>query len=349
MFDTTIVLSKPDTTLGTDSSHYTLLHKGRKMGRIPPTMIEQIIVHHSVEVTRKAMERLGNTGVPVTFLNKEGRVNARLVSPWKFGGLPRIEQSRIYLDPQTRLTAARRWVDAKVANGATVLKRHYSNHPNPELNNTAKRLTQLREKIRTAQDIPSLLGYEGTVGRLYFSAFKHTLRADWAKFEERNRRPPKDPINAILSYTYAVLTNILLALTEGVGLDPYIGCLHDPDTSRRPTLALDLLEPFRPVLADRLTSRLVNLGTLKPHHFETKPLQSGTFINYEGRLAILKEFSNWSISCDDCLGKNMPSPSKLLNNEVDRYAAAAKAKELHTFIPYYLAPKDKEKCPDLDL
>lgn len=353
MYDTTIVLSMEDTTLSVDSTHYTLRSQGKKFGRIPPGIVRQFIIHPWVQVSKKALERLGKTGVAVTFLDYEGRVNTRLVPPWKFNAVPRIEQARLYLDPKLRLGMARRWVDAKIANAATVLRQHASNRPNPELREKAKDLLAIRKNLLSATDINSLMGYEGVAGRIYFSVFQHMLHKDWAIFEGRNRRPPKDPVNAILSYCYGILCNLLHSFVEGGGLDPYIGYLHQPETNR-PSLVLDLMEPFRPVLADRLTLRLINLGSLNLDHFETPFPGNATRITLEGRKLLLQQFFDWETNCDRTLGDpddrtSLPSPHSLLKKEVDRYISLATNRKIEEFVPFYLDRSHAKSCPDLDL
>lgn len=340
MFDTTIVLSSSGTQLATDSSHFTLRAKGRRIGRIPSTMIGQMIIHHGIEVSHTALERLGSLGVPTTFLDREGRVRARLCPPWKHDASPRIEQSRVFLDASARLQIARRLVDAKIANSSGVLARHSGNYPDPLLNSSAARLRKFRDQAKAAATMDELMGYEGAASRLYFSVFSRMLRPEWATFQGRNRRPPLDPVNALLSYTYAVLGHEMLARLEGVGLDPYIGFLHRVE-ARRPSLALDLIEPFRPVLADRLCLRLINLNILRPEHFEDRKPQPGIFLNADGRRAVLEAVVPWSDQCDESLGENLPSPRSLLTKEVDRFAKAAREQALICFQPYYLCQKDQ--------
>ena len=341
----TIYLRDSSTTLATDSSHFTLRSNGRKVCRIAPTVVEQLIVAHGVEVTRAALDRLGAMGIPVTFLDREARVRARLVPPWKFDATPRLGQARALFDETARLTIARRLIDAKVANAATVLCQHASNHPNPELTGAARQLRDLRPQIISAPDIEILRGFEGLAGRIWFSVLGMMLRAPWAEFHGRNRRPPRDPVNAVLSYTYAVLSHQMLALTEAAGLDPYIGYLH-ANEARRPNLVLDIMEPFRPVLGDRLMLRLINLGTLRPEHFaEERGTGHGIFIAEEGRLAILEAFSSWVNQCDESLGARQPAPSSLLEADVTRFARHAAKHHVHNFVPFYLDPSD---APCLD-
>lgn len=340
----TIVISDASTSLAVDSSHFTLRSKGRRIGRIPPTMIERLIIHDGVEVSRKALDRLGNLGVPVTFLGKDGRVEARLMPSWRLDAAPRLEQARVWHDPALRLRLARRFVDAKIANGAAILRRHSGNHPSPELNDAVAGMKRLRPRAAAAGGIEELMGIEGLAGRIYFGVFSRMLRAPWAGFSGRNRRPPLDPVNAVLSYCYAVLHNELHSLAEAAGLDPAIGYLHSAST-KRPNLALDLLEPFRAILGDRLSLRLINLGTLKEEHFDSRTPQPGIWINYEGRMSILKEVDSWSRQCDEELEAGWTSPGGLLTREVDRFAKHAAEGRLPEFVPHYQNPEDAAAVP----
>lgn len=345
MFDTTIVISSVDTQLATDSSHFTLRSAGRRIGRIPSTMIGQVIIHHGIKVTHKAFERLGTLGIPTTLLNREGRVSARLCPPWKHDATPRIEQSRTFLDPGARLHLAHKFVDAKIANTAAFLQQHSANHPQPTLNQAAAKLRKIRSHALAATEIDVLMGYEGTAARLYFSVFRHMLRAPWASFSGRSRRPPLDPVNSLLSYLYAILTHEMLARVEGVGLDPYIGFLHRAEL-RRPSLALDLMEPFRSILADRLCLRLINLGIIRSEHFTDRKPQAGIYLTRDGRTAVLEAIIPWGDACDDSLGDGQPSPRGLLTREADHFAKAARESALSLFQPYYIRPADFPTCPD---
>jgi CRISPR-associated protein Cas1 len=336
----TIYIRNPDTTLAVDSSYFTLRSNGKRIGRIPPTMVEQVIVEHGVEITRTALDRLGTLGIPVTFLGKEGRVQARLVAPWKPEPHMRLGQAAAHFDTALRLRLAQRWVDAKLANAGTILRKHLSNYKDERLSAIAHELRAYRERVLRADHIPCLLGVEGSAARLWFEALGHMLRTPWLTFSGRNRRPPRDPGNAVLSYSYAVLAHQILACTESVGLDPYIGYLHQPN-DRRPSLVMDLMEPFRPALGDRLMLRLLNLGTLKQEHFhEPEGSANGVRICPEGRAAVLQVLVGWVNECDDTLGRDMPSPGGLMLKEVERFAKHATAGTLAEFIPYHLDPAD---------
>ncbi len=336
MFNKTIYIRDASTKLATDRTHFTLRAKGRRIGRIPFTLIREVIVEDGVEVTRKALDRLGTLGIPVTFLGREGRVQARLVAPWKADASGRVGQVAAYLDEPLRLRLARNWVDAKLANSVAVLKRYLSNHRDARLSAIARELKRHRESLEQAGTLSELMGREGIAARAWFEAIGRMLRTPWLTFSGRNRRPPKDPGNAVLSYGYAVLGHQLLACVESTGVDPYVGFLHGPER-RRPALVLDLLEPFRPALADRLMLRLLNLGTLKEEHFnQPDGPQNGVRITLEGRRAILEVLTEWVQSCDSELAPTLSSPGRLLLDEAERFAAHASARTLEEFRPFYL-------------
>jgi CRISPR-associated protein Cas1 len=331
----TIVISNPESQLSTDQTHFTLRSKGRKIGRIPPMMMDQVVVHHGVEVSRRALDRLGALGIPTSFLDPEGRVRARLVSPWRHDPAPRLGQAAAHFDSDTRLSIARGLVAAKIANQAAMLRNHASNHPDSRLSATAACLMSILDDLAGARTIESVMGFEGIAGREYFGAFPRMLRCDWTVFAGRNRQPPRDPVNALLSYTYAVLTNQLASLLEAEGLDPYIGYLHASE-ARRPSLALDLLEPFRPALADRFVLRALNLGQVNAGHFEPPNDHGGVFLSREGRLAVLKEMVGWGQGCDEVLAPKLTSPGVLLRDTAASFKSLAVTRRLAGFAPYRL-------------
>ena len=174
---------------------------------------------------------------------------------------------RCGLRPSKVLTLARRFVQAKIANCRTLIRR---NHPSP----ADDLLNDFKGDIRRAGEadrLDTLLGVEGTAAHRYFAAFAEMLHPDepdTATFdlESRNRRPPRDPVNALLSLAYAMLTREWTVVLFSVGFDPYLGFYHQPRYGR-PALALDLMEEYRPLLADSLVLTVVNNGELRSEHF----------------------------------------------------------------------------------
>lgn len=337
----TIFIRNPEITLAVDTRQFTLRTDNKRLCTIPPMMIDQVIIEHDVKITRKALDRLGALGIPVTFLGREGSVQARLVAPWKPDPSGRLGQATAYFDPILRIRLARRWIDAKIANSITVLRRYLSNYKDSKLSKTTHKLTKYRDRIPRCNTQAELMGIEGMAARIWFEALGQMIRVPWLTFSGRNRRPPKDPGNSVLSYSYAVICNQLLACTEAVGLDPYVGYLHTVETRRRPTLVLDLMEPFRPALADRLMLKLLNLGTLKAEHFyEPDGPGRGVRITREARDSIVQVLDKWIRSCDQELAPKLTSPGTLLLAEAENFARHATAGTLSEFTPFHLDKND---------
>lgn len=146
-----------------------------------------------------------------------------------------------------------------------------------------KQMANLRDSLNESQELNSILGIEGIAANLYFEHFPSMLKGGNAwqfDFEGRNRRPPRDPVNALLSLGYSMLSKELAGICHAVGLDPFVGFFHQPRYGR-PALALDLMEEFRPLVADSVAISLINRGELSLTNFVRSA--SGTFLNESGR------------------------------------------------------------------
>jgi CRISP-associated protein Cas1 len=229
--------------------------------------VSQVALFGGVHITTPVIHELCKRGIPVSWLSHGG---------WFYGITHGMSHKNVELrrrqyaaasDPERSLALARRFVQAKIANCRTLLRR---NHPNPP----ATTLRDLKEDLRragVADRMDALLGVEGTAAHRYFSAFAEMLRPPsdgLGRFEflHRNRRPPRDPVNALLSLAYAMLTREWTVVTQSVGFDPYLGFYHQPKYGR-PALALDLIEEFRPLVGDSLVLTVINNGEITSEHF----------------------------------------------------------------------------------
>jgi CRISPR-associated protein Cas1 len=214
----------------------------------------------------------GERNVAVSFLTKNGRFLARVQGPINGNVLLRREHYRRADDETSTADIARSIVVAKIANSRTVLLRATREHSDEraalDLRQSAAHLAQLLGDMDQAVALDSLRGREGDASRVYFGVFDHLITAqkDEFFFRERSRRPPMDNMNALLSFLYTLLAHDVSAALEAVGLDPAVGFLHR-DRPGRPGLALDLMEEFRPFLADRLALSLVNLQQVRGKGF----------------------------------------------------------------------------------
>jgi CRISPR-associated protein Cas1 len=242
--------------------------------RLPVHTIGGVVCFGNVACSPFLMGFCAENGVGVSFLTEHGRFLARVQGPVSGNVLLRREQYRRADDPAASAEVARAVLTGKIANSRTVLQRALRDHADKmaaeEVAFAAKRLGNCLELLNREQPLDSLRGCEGDAAHIYFSVFDHLIvsQKDTFTFEERNRRPPLDNVNALLSFIYTLLVHDIRSALETVGLDPAVGFLHR-DRPGRPSLALDLMEEFRPFLADRLALSLINLRQVQAKGFQT--------------------------------------------------------------------------------
>jgi CRISPR-associated protein Cas1 len=242
--------------------------------RIPIHTLSGIIGFGNVLCSPFLMRLCSEHGVHVSFLSEHGRFLARVSGPQSGNVLLRREQYRRLDNPAEAVKIARNCVIGKTANCRAVLHRALRDHPELDhdqaISNAVKRLGNTVESIPAISAIESLRGVEGDAAKLYFSLLDRLITAQKDDFfmRERSRRPPLDKLNAILSFLYTLLVHDVEGALEAVGLDPQAGFYHALRPGR-PSLALDLMEEFRPVLADRVALNLINLRQISGKGFKT--------------------------------------------------------------------------------
>ena len=211
-------------------------------------------------------------GVGMSFLTENGRFLARVQGPVSGNVLLRREQYRRADDPVFSAKMTRSILTGKIANSRTVLQRAVRDHGDkiarPALEQAITEMSERLNRLGRIDSLDALRGVEGETARGYFAVFDHliTCQKDGFFFKGRNRRPPLDNVNCLLSFLYTLLMHDVRSALEGVGLDPAVGYLHR-DRPGRPGLALDLMEEFRPFFADRLALSLINLGQITAKGF----------------------------------------------------------------------------------
>lgn len=188
-------------------------------------------------------------------------------------------QVRRHQDDAFRLEVAKAIVEAKVRHQQRLLRRHARNHPDPVLSQAADQLGLCAKAVARCNSVAEAMGVEGQASAIYFSAFGRCIRQEGIKFESRNRRPPKDPVNAVLSLGYMLVLGEVITAILAQGLQAGIGFLHEV-SRRRPALAMDLLEPVRQPIVDRLTLSLFNRKVLTLEDFS--PQDDGVLLGQEG-------------------------------------------------------------------
>jgi CRISPR-associated protein Cas1 len=238
----------------------------------PVHLFESIMCFGRVNATAPLMGFCAEKGVPISFFSESGRYIARVDGPVRGNVLLRRQQYRFADDPAASSAIARNILVAKLANSRNVLMRfareNDSDGENSSIISAIKYLGYTAQDIKSRLSLDVLRGYEGDAARTYFSVFNDMIlnQKDCFSFHDRSRRPPLDEVNAMLSFVYSMLAHDAASALEGVGLDPAVGYLHR-DRPGRPSLALDLMEEFRPWLADRLVLSLINRKQVGPSGF----------------------------------------------------------------------------------
>ncbi len=246
--------------------------------RVPIHTLVGIVAFGNVMCSPFLMHHCAENNVLISFLSEQGRFLARVQGPVNGNVLLRRQQYRLADDRVASAHVARSVVLGKAANARTVLQRAARDHETKEgmedVEDAIARMGALMHRLHAEPDLDAIRGREGDISRLYFSVFDRLITAqkDAFFFVERSRRPPMDNMNALLSFIYTLLAHDCVGALEAVGLDPQVGFLHR-DRPGRPSLALDLMEEFRPFFADRLALSLVNLKQVQGDGF--KKTESG--------------------------------------------------------------------------
>ena len=310
--DNVLYVDESGCTLKKTGERILVVKEGETIRDIPLIHLGQVVLCGNISVTTPVMQTLLNEGIPLVYLSAYGRYQGTLTPQISRNSLLRVAQHRVADDPERCLVLAKAFVHGKIANMRTMLQRRKwrnrtPNNENPDsalqtneietgdghtdISSSIDGIMAMRQKIPKAEGLPELLGIEGNASATYFQSFSAMLKpALGFSFERRTRRPPKDPTNALLSFAYSLLTADLISAIQTVGLDPYVGFFHQQNYGR-PCLALDLMEEFRPIIADSVVITLINKRQIKPDDFTES--HGGWFLNdaarkrfyaaYEGR------------------------------------------------------------------
>jgi CRISPR-associated protein Cas1 len=241
--------------------------------RLPIHMLGGVVCFGRVSCSPAMMGLCCERGVTISFMTEYGKFLARVEGPVSGNVLLRRAQYRCSENCENSANLARAMVTAKIANCRTALLRSVRDHPDAQgtekIRAAAEQLARAIDRLRAPLPLDTVRGIEGDSAREYFQVFDHLIVAQKEDFffQSRTRRPPLDNVNSLLSFAYTLLTHDARSALETVGLDPAVGCLHR-DRPGRPGLALDLVEEFRPVLADRLVLSLINKRQVQANGFK---------------------------------------------------------------------------------
>jgi CRISPR-associated protein Cas1 len=274
-----LVVQNPKAYVGRSGGELKVTLEGETLTRHPLEQLQSVYVFGAVQLSTQAVQGCLERSIPIGYFSPAGRFLGMTSGLPTSGTDARLGQYRLHGEPGLRAKLASRILSAKIHNQRVMLMRN-GEAPKPVI----EKLASLRDQAGSGNhSLDSLRGIEGSAAALYFEHFGTMLKGTAFEnfdFQGRNRRPPKDPLNALLSQAYSILAKELTGICHAVGLDPFLGFLHQPRFGR-PALALDLMEEFRPLLADSVAISLLNRRELDVGDFVRTT--RGTFLGDEGR------------------------------------------------------------------
>lgn len=231
--------------------------------------VRQVVCYGRVNLTTAFLHRAAERGIEVVLLSENGTLGGRLTSPMSSDPSVRRAQFKAADDEGRSRELATAFVVGKIHNMRMTLLRVASRVDDLDAAVAAEQLEQADDQAKLASDLNQLLGVEGAASRAYLQGLRRLVDDEW-RFTGRQRRPPPDPVNAMLSYGYTILCHEAIAAAEAAGLDPMVGFLHQ-HRWRRPALALDLMEEFRPLTVDVVVWRCLRTRQVRPEQFTVEP------------------------------------------------------------------------------
>lgn len=271
----TLFITTPEIYLSLKGENVVITKEDEQLGRLPLHNLEAICTFGYAGASPALMHACAKNNISLSFLSRSGRFLARVIGESKGNVVLRKTQYRISESELESTKVARNFIFAKVSNQKWILERMTRDYPLridvPALKQVSSDLSLLMKQILNVNDLEQLRGYEGQAANSYFKCFNQMIlqQKEDFYFKTRNRRPPTDNVNALLSFSYTLLTNDVLAALEAVGLDAYVGFLHR-DRPGRASLALDVMEELRGVIADRFVLKVINKKILKSSDFLKK-------------------------------------------------------------------------------
>jgi len=289
-YHNTLFVTTPGAYLAKDHENVAVRVDHQTRLSVPLHHLGGVVCFGPISASPELMAACFERGIGISFLDMNGRFLARVEGPTDGNVLLRRRQYRLADDPSAAARLARWFVIGKVSNSRTLMvrsAREQSEAPEPLQEATTRLAERLVDLGRADLSLETVRGYEGEAASTYFGAFDSMIRPTTPafRFTTRSRRPPRDVVNALLSFVYALLRHDCTSALAAVGLDPAVGYIH-ADRPGRPSLALDLMEEFRPALADRLVLALINRGQVAAKGFETDAA-GGVSMDAETRRTVL--------------------------------------------------------------
>ncbi|HON18737.1 MAG TPA: type I-C CRISPR-associated endonuclease Cas1c [Salinivirgaceae bacterium] len=289
----TLYVTSPDAYLTRDGLNVVVKVNDEERFRVPIINIEDIVCFSYVGASPAFLRLCFENNKSVSFLNEHGFFQGQLNAFVNGNVLLRRKQYRLADDTDFRLQISKRFIGAKIFNQRNVILRVVRDNPEivplESIENAAHILALALQRIEDTPSIEMLRGIEGEAANAYFSVFDHLIlqQKENFSFNNRNRRPPTDKVNALLSFTYTMLAHQCKSALQAIGLDPYVGFLHT-DRPGRMSLALDMMEELRPYFGDRLVLSMINKRQIKSSSFKEGDLENAVWLNDEGKKIVIE-------------------------------------------------------------
>ncbi len=285
----TLYITQEDSFIGKIDERLTVKFEKKILQDIPLIKIDGIVILGRATISPATVSELLERNIPLTFLTEYGRYLGRLEPEVTKNIFVRKAQWAAAGESPQAIHIVKGFVRGKLKNYRNVMFRR-QREANLDLSKSIERIEQVITSIDTTDNINSLRGLEGAGSATYFGCFNQMIRNTEFKFDYRNRRPPKDPVNSLLSFGYSLLRHDIQGAVNIAGFDPYLGYLHF-ERYGRASLAFDLMEEFRPLIVDALVLSTVNKSLLTPSDFFTEPISGAVYMTPEGRKAYLKLYT----------------------------------------------------------
>lgn len=298
----TLYVTSPNRYLALEGENVVVFEEQQEIGRVPLHNLDSIITFGYTGASPALMGACAQRNIDLTFMSGHGRFLARITGEVKGNVILRKQQYRVSESKEERLKIAKNFVLGKLYNSRWVLERAVRDYPMrldcEHIKTQSRRIAEAMKTVTQYEDAAALLGVEGEAATLYFSVFNQLIlqqQEDFV-FQGRNRRPPLDYVNALLSFCYSLLAGMCASALEGVGLDSYVGFYHT-DRPGRISLALDLMEELRSIMADRFVLTLINRKMITKNDFIRKE-NGAVILNDAGKKIVL---SAWQTKKQDLI------------------------------------------------
>jgi len=295
----TLYITTPDRWLSLDGENVVISESGRESGRLPLHNLESIISFGSVGATPALMGKCAESNIGLYFMSRTGKFMSSVCGEINGNVFLRREQYRIADDEIRSLDIARIMIAGKIFNSRYSVERTLRDHAmridTGKFEEKSEFLLNAVKKCKNTTSKDELRGIEGEAASIYFSVFDDMILQQKFEFtfDTRNKRPPLDKVNALLSFSYSLMAGMCASALYTVGLDPFVGFMHTDRPGRR-SLALDLEEEFRAVICDRFVLNLINKKQIAPSDFEQRE-DGAVLLNEKGRKIFLSAWQNYKM------------------------------------------------------